>query len=251
MSFEPVNALEESLIQAATDPAHRPQFYRDFVESDLFVVQDGENPPGTENGELKEEATLRIRSVEWNDKQYLPVFTSLPRLQATLQTESLYVKINAMELMKLTRGADLILNPGAAYGKIFPKEEIETIIDGTIWEPTERYTAETEVEILIGQPANYPTELVDALARYFATREEVTRAYLAHFYNPEKDEKPHSLVAVEVTGNWNEMISGASIVSHGITIPDPPLDFLQITGNGGVEEYFERQCKPFYVKSSH
>jgi len=247
MAFEPQNTLEQSLIQASTDPAHRPQFYRDLAESDFFVIQDNENPEGGGHREIKPEESLRIRSIEWNGQQYLPVFSSLPRLQAMLQSEALFVQINALELLKLTRGADVILNPGAEYGKLFPKEEIAAIIDGTIWQPTEHST-EKETEIMIGQPANYPQELVDTLARYFKTRPEVTRAYLAHFYNPERDTKAHTLIGVEVIGNWDDVAAGAVIVSQGVTVPDPPVDFLQIMGNGGVEEYFTRSCQPFYQK---
>jgi len=31
MTIEPENELEKSLVQAATDPSHRPQFYKDFI----------------------------------------------------------------------------------------------------------------------------------------------------------------------------------------------------------------------------
>jgi F0F1-type ATP synthase membrane subunit a len=59
------------------------------------------------------------------------------------------------------------------------------------------------------------------------------RAYLAHFFNPERDEKPHTLIGVETTGDWNSVMSGAGIVARDVPIPDPPVDFLQITGKGG------------------
>ena len=41
MAFDPINDLERSLVKAATDVAHRPQFYRDFVGADVFVIQNG------------------------------------------------------------------------------------------------------------------------------------------------------------------------------------------------------------------
>jgi hypothetical protein len=49
MSFEPQNALESSLMKAAGDPAHRPQFYRDLLESQIYLIQpipaDSESDP--------------------------------------------------------------------------------------------------------------------------------------------------------------------------------------------------------------
>lgn len=36
--FEPVNPLEKSLMNAATNPADRPQFYRDLLESEIYLI---------------------------------------------------------------------------------------------------------------------------------------------------------------------------------------------------------------------
>ncbi len=46
MPFEPQNALERSLVQATADPAYRPQFYKDFVKSNIFIIQQirGQSP---------------------------------------------------------------------------------------------------------------------------------------------------------------------------------------------------------------
>ncbi|MGQ9778591.1 MAG: hypothetical protein ACUVRM_01765 [Bacillota bacterium] len=44
MAFEPQNNLERFLMRAAVDPAYHPQFYRDFVESDIFIIEYGPPP---------------------------------------------------------------------------------------------------------------------------------------------------------------------------------------------------------------
>lgn len=248
MKFEPQNKLERSLVQAATDAAHRPQFYKDVVESDIFIIQEGTPPETSGKTTLKEGLQLQIRHIESEGKQFIPIFSSLPRLQAVLQHEVGYIAINTLEFMKITQGADLLLNPGSDYGKEFTKEEIASILDGSIWKPTESFVAKKETKIMIGQPANYPKELVDALSRLFKKTKEVKRAYVAHFFNPERDEKPHSLIAVEVTSNWDMVSACAGIVARDVPSPDPPVDFIQITGTGGLEDYFIRECKPFYEK---
>jgi hypothetical protein len=235
-------------MQASSDPAHRPQFYKDLAASDLFIIQEG---PSLEQGGrtvLKEGYSLQVRNIDWNGKPYIPVFSSLPRLQAVVRSEVSYIALNALEFMKITRGADLILNPGSEFGKEFTKAEIESLLDGSIWKPSERYVAKEETKIMIGQPSNYPKELMDALARYFRKTKEVKRAYLAHFFNPERDEKPHTLIGVEMSGDWDLVMSGAGMVARDVHIPDPPVDFIQITGKGGVEDYFKRDCKPFYER---
>lgn len=249
MAFEPQNKLERSLMRAAVDPASRPQFYRDFIESDIFIIEYGPPPARPGRKVLEKGYQLRIQPIEINGKPYLPIFSSLPRLQAFLRHEAGYIALNALEFLKITQGADLILNPGAEYGKEFLASEIAAILDGSIWQPQDRYIVQKETNVMIGQPVNYPRELVEALVRLYKKRREVKRAWLAHFYNPERDEKPHTLIALEVSGNWDQISAETGIVIQGVPVPDPPVDVLQITGRGGIEEYFIK-TKPFYEKKT-
>ena len=248
MTIPPQNNLERSLMRAAQDPAHRPQFYRDLVESDIFIVQQGPPPERSRRIVLQKGHQLKIQDIEFNGKPYLPVFSSLSLLQAALQEKAGYIALNAMEFMKLTRGAEFVLNPGSTFSKKFTKEEIQSLIDGSIWKPSESYSVEKDTEVMIGQPENYPHDLADALSRLFKMTKEVKQAYLSHFFNPEKDEKPHTLIGIQVSGNWDEVISQAGLVARNIKIPDPPVDFVQITGRGGIEDYFLKECEPFYKK---
>jgi SseB protein C-terminal domain/SseB protein N-terminal domain len=248
MTWHPENKLEQSLMKAVNDPAHHPQFYKDLVESDLFIVQHG--PPPEQSGKtiLKEGFQLKIQNIEWNGKPCIPVFSSLPRLQQALQAEAGYIAVNALELMKITLGAEMVLNPGSDFGKEFTRQEIQSIVDGSIWKPAESYRVEKDTQVMMGQPANYPRELADALARLFKGMKEVKRAYLVHFFNPEKDQKPHTLVGIEASGNWDHVAAQAGLVARGVEIPDPPVDFIQITGGSGVDGYFLNECQPFYKR---
>lgn len=248
MTFEPENELERSLMRASTDPAHRTRFYGDFTASQIFVVNHGEPLAGEGETTLEEGRSLRLQAVEWDGKPYLPIFSSLPRLHATLQGPASYVALNALEFLKITRGADLLLNPGSDYGKAFTAAEVESILDGSIGRPDESYVAQKDTQVLIGQPANYPAELVEALTRLFAARTDVERAWLAHFCNPERDEKPHTLVALEVTGAWDPVSAAVGVVAQTTPFPDPPLDLLQITGRAGLEDYF-KSIEPFYRRT--
>lgn len=248
MSWQPENKLERSLMKATEDPAHRPQFYRDLVESNLFIIQHGPPPESSGKTILQEGYQLKIQNVEFDGKSYVPVFSSLLRLQQALQGEAGYIALNALELMKITQGAEMLLNPGSDFGKEFTREEIRSIVDGSIWEPSESYRVEKETQVMIGQPANYPRELADTLARLFKGVKEVKRAYLAHFFNPAQDEKPHTLIGIEVSGSWEQVVSQAGLVARDVDVPDPPVDFIQITGKGGADDYFLNECEPFYKK---
>jgi len=247
MSFDPQNLLEKSLIQGASDPAHRPQFYKDLVASNLFFIQEGDLLEST-SGVVEKDTKIQIQNIELEGRLYIPVFSSLVRLEEVVQREVNYMAMNALDFMKITRGSDLILNPGSDYGKELVKGEIAGLIDGTIWQPSVRYQVKQDTQISIGQPEIYPTELADALARYFKTQKEVKKAYLAHFYNPAQNDPPHTLIGVITTGDWDAVISGAGIISNNVHIPNPPVDFIPLNGSGGVESYFLKECKPFYQR---
>lgn len=253
MSFEPQNDLERSLTKAAADPAHRPQFYRDFMASDIFIIQHGVRPPESDGRTvLKEGANIQIRNVEHNGKLHIPIFSSLERLRVLLTGEATYLGINAFEFLRITKGSPLLLNPGSDYGKEFTETEIASILDGSIWKPTERYVVQKPTRVMFGQPKNYPKELAEALCRLFPTVPEIKRAWLAHYFNPERDEQPHTLIAIEHSGSWEHVAGQAGMVAKDIKIPDPPVDFMQVssklTTKGDVEDYFLNGLEPFYRK---
>ena len=170
MAFVAVNKLEESLMQAATDPAHRPQFYRDLVSSDIYVPQPGTDPGGrTGEVAIKPGDQIRIGTVAIQDVQYIPVFTSLSRLEAWINAPVLYVRANALDFIRLTQAAPLALNVGADYGKTITAHEAASILDGSLWQPQGAQQFAKDTQVLLGQPSQYPTELADRLTRYLQT----------------------------------------------------------------------------------
>lgn len=245
--FKPENELEESLVKAFADVAYRPQFYKDLAHSDIFIIQHGKVP--TQEGEvtLDSDTPLEIRSVEIEGELCIPIFSSVRRIQDAVQGEVGYLALNALEFFKIVNGSDLILNLGSQYGKRFTSSEIAGIIEGTIWENTEAYRVEEETQVLIGQPEKYPQALVDALIKYFKTKKEVISAYLALFYNPKTDEKPHTLIGILVTEDWDEIVSSVGMIANQVEVPDPPIDIIKIDTKSGNIDYFH-EIKPFYKK---
>jgi len=246
--FSPENSFERSLMKAANDPAHRPQFYKDFLAAEIFFINHGPAPEKIERRTVKEGSHFRISNIEIDGEDHIPIFSSLPRLQAMIEDEVCFVNLNAKDFLETTLGANLVLNPGSDYGKQFTKEEISDLLSGAIWEPKSTYVTEKETNILIGQPQNYPHELSKALSRLFKKLKHVKSAYLAHFHNPESGDPPHTLIGIVAEGNWNEIVSQAGIVAESVPIPDPPLDFIKIEPNGSLTDYFLNESKPFYKK---
>lgn len=247
--FVPQNRLEAALVRAADDPAESPTFYRELLAARLYVVQPNA-PAGQGEVILKEGEAVHLQNVEIEGAPAVPAYSSLARLRETLTEEAGYLAFGARDLFEIVQGTQVALNPGLAYGKLFTVPEIEALLDGSLFQPAERFVAERDTQVLMGQPANYPHALVEALGRFFRGRGDVEAAYLVHFYNPETDEAPHSLVGLEVSGDWDKIAGEAGMVAEQIKVPDPPVDFVKVGTGGSLDDYFRRECEPFFLRAS-
>jgi hypothetical protein len=246
--FTPENELERLLMAAATDPAVRPQFYAEFAASTIFMLNDGSAiseqpgpvliPPGTK---------IAVHPVQKGERSLLPIFSSLPRLQFFYKHETQFLELRTLDYLSMTRGAEIVLNPGSDYGKEFTASEVTSILDG--WKPAKTYVAEEETQVLLGQPANYPYALTEALSRLFSTIKAVDSAYLAQFHNPDQGEPPHTLIGIKTAGDWDTLTAQAGMVLSGVEILNPPVDFVRIDGTGGLEDYL-LTTKPFYKRKT-
>lgn len=250
VTFEPQNDLERALIRAAHDPSQRPAFAPLLLETNLFVIGEGSWDPTAPKMRTAEEGdSMSLRKMQWQGKHVLPVFSSLPRLQAFLREEAGYLSMKSVDLMQATLGTDMILNPGSEYGKELLAKEIASLLDGSYWQPQERIVITSPQTIQIGQPAIYPTELAVALRRTFARFGEVKRAFLAHYHNSSDGLPPHTLIALETTGDPASAIAQAGVVVKSIDVPHPPVDFIQLSDDG-FGEHIRRDFQPFYTKKS-
>jgi len=248
--FEPENDLERSLMKAATNPSHRPQFYRDLLGSVVFVINANPQPLAVQDGVLQQGAQVAIQPWERNGMSWLPIFSSLSRLQQSLQVEATYLQLNARDFFELTSGANVVLNPGLDYGKEFLPEEIAGMLDSSVFRAGSGYRVEQETKVLLGQPAKYPTELVTALSRLFTKHRGVKAAYLAHFFNASRDEAPHTLIGIDSEGDWDSIVGEAGMVAQNVLASGEIVDFLRVSkSDSGPSQYLLNETKPFYRRS--
>jgi len=232
-------------MQAATEPAHRAQFYRDLLASEIFILPVGELP-AIHNGVIQIGAKLAIQHLEADGRILLPFFSSLPRLQATIREEREYLRLGVRPFFEMTRGATLILNPGGDYGKEFLPDEVSRLLDGSMFQPQERHIVERATQVLIGQPAKYPTRLAEALQSLYARLPKVRAAYLAQYFDPSRDKAPGLLVAIDAADDLESIISESGICAQGLIPDHDHLDFVQLQ-QSGLQSHF-LQTKPFYKK---
>ena len=242
-AFAPANSLEAALKQAAEDPAARPAFLRELLDAKVLIVPAGDKP-AIVGGVVAQDSKIGIATVEFGGRPCVPFFTSEARLPAGTD----YLLLDAKAFFEITRGAYLVMNPGAAYGKEFFPEEVAGLLDGSAFAPREPYVAEKPTQVLLGQPSDYPHEMVAALARLYAGEPAVKRAWIAFYHNPERDSEGGLLVCLDLAdASQRERVSGQS----GIVIESVPrrhkfVDLVQYEGSG-LTNYFTGQ-KPFYER---
>ncbi len=237
----PQNELEAALVQAATDVAARPAFYKALAGAQVLIVPGGE-PPAIVDGVVKEAAKLQLAQIDIQGQLHTPLFSS----EARLPQGTRYLSLSAMDLFNMTRGAHLVLNPGAQYGKILVPSEVSQLLDGTLFKPSETFTVKKATTALIGQPKDYPHEFAAALKRFFATEPLVEKAFLAQHLIPGVHNEPALVVSILAPENDFERIAGAvGVIARETKKTQKAVDITRFDSRS--DSYFVNQ-EPIYLR---
>jgi len=247
----PENPLEQVLVAAATEPDARPTFYRLMLDSPLYIINDDpEASGGPGNRMLRAGEQLMVSTVEIDGVSHTPIFSSVARLRAVLESERTYLAMQGRNLLEILRGSHLVLNPGSPFGKQFFPEEVEAMLSGDIFREYTTHTLEEQTEVLLGQPKVYPRHLTDALEQVFAELPDVKAAYLAHVVFSGADQPPHTMIGVDGGGdekNWEGLMTAVTRKLKQVARPDDIVDVIRID-DSGVSKYMLDETKPFYER---
>ncbi|CNK08724.1 enhanced serine sensitivity protein SseB [Yersinia enterocolitica] len=262
--------LESLLKLAATESIHRTAFFRALLDATVLVLVD-DSEQHSEDGEMTFTAGNGVNILHWekqDGESVIPFFTSVEVLQQALDIAedqpigSEKLSINAPKqpfiampvrvLFEMTQGAHLFLNPKSEHGKEFWPQEVAMLLEnGGLAQPAEM-VVDKESQILLGQPEEYPSAMVDALIQLFSQRKPVRRAFLALMHDKSVDEKPNLLVGLEVDGSIDEidqLIQEAGNVASDHAPDDGPVDFCVVNENErGVSHYLMTHTQAFYQR---
>jgi len=251
MDIDVENKLEELLRLAADGPAHRPEFCSVLLQSTVFVLGDtGEKPTESDVVDLLAGSKINIQNWEKQDgSPVIPFFTSLDVLSKALDSEQSYLELPVRSLFEMTMGSVLFLNPKSDYGKEFIPQEVEQLLNSGISQVSSQRVVEKETKVLLGQPANYPTKMVDSLAQLLIKHKEVKKAYVALMHDGSIDEKPHLLVGIEGDGDLELAMREAGNVAGDTSPAGEAVDLFIVRPNeSGVSQYLINST-PFYERT--
>src|ERR1700722_10441828 len=237
MPFISENELERALVKAAKGPASAPDFYRLLLESDLLVMGTvvGQEA-ATEKFTLAPGDKINLVTGVRNGGPFLPVFSSLPRMQDYAKQESKFLRVNGRALFDLTRGAPVILNPASEYGKELTPQQISYLLDPS--------APQSPVLPVVG-PAEYPAALIETLTRVFGSRADIEAAWVLHLHSPGQD-RPHPVVGVETAGDWPSLMKAVQAAAETL---DQTFDIQRIDrANPVALASTLLQVPPFYQR---
>jgi len=243
----PENELEKLLMRAATDASGRNDFYTKLLWSELIVITNGQSEITDERKVLEKDTTVQFVTFE---NGQIPLFTSTNRIfdKGVVKEQVPFMAIKGQDLFDFTRGATFILNPYSDYGKELIPQEIESLLNGSIYEQNNEMTIQSDTEVQIGQPANYPDKLVNELKLLFENRPYVKAAYLAAIKMDKNEKLPHLVIAIDLEGELRDISKEAGPLAEKFLDKNEIVDFMQIDNKGGISDYFISQTKPFYER---
>ncbi len=241
---ETKNELETLLEQAATEPAHRPAFFRTLLESTVWV-------PGTaaEGEQVVEDSALDL--LHWekdNGTSVIPFFTSLEALQTAVEDEQAFVVMPVRTLFEMTLGQTLFLNAKLPTGKEFTPREISHLIGEEGNPLSTQEVLEGGETLLLSEVAEPPAQMIDSLTTLFKTLKPVRRAFLCSI-KEQADEQPVLLIGIEADGDIDEIIQAAGSVATDTLPGDEPIDICQVkNGEKGISHFITEHITPFYER---
>ncbi|ATF91474.1 enhanced serine sensitivity protein SseB [Cedecea neteri] len=241
---ETKNELETLLEQAATEPAHRPAFFRTLLESTVWV------PGNAAEGEaIDADSAVELQHWEKEDgTSVIPFFTSLEALQGAVSHEQAFVVMPVRTLFEMTLGEALFLNAKLPTGKEFTPNEINHLVSAESDPLSQQEVLEGGTSLLLSEVAEPPVQMVDSLTTLFKNLKTVKRAFICSI-KEQADEEPNLLLGIEADGDIEAIIRQAGSVATDTLPGDEPVDICQVVeGEKGISHFMIAHITPFYER---
>lgn len=250
--------LEHLLVKASSEPSQRPEFLEKLLNAEIYCIgfSDKTSPQGSSDVLPEGSQVSLIHFQNEKGETYLPFFLSLESLQKAIQDEQSYLRMPARGFFELTLGANLVLNPYSEYGKEFFPQEVEALLQGGYGSLLESYEYQEQTEVLLGQPAEYPHEMIDQLRVLLKTKPEVKMAYLAQMHDPKRDQEPTLLIGFETDQtisdeSFQRLKNQIGHVAYESLVRKRLIDLIHLDdvhATSGLEHYLRQETAPFYVR---
>lgn len=227
-AFQPVNMVEQQLVAAAHGDAEQQRaFERFIVDETLYVATPEAMPEGMVT--VEEDTSVQLLNVPLNDgRQATAVFTS-PQRVGEVFGEVGYMGIQGRALFEIIRNTPALLNPGQIYGVLWEPDAIA----GMLGLPSERIV-QKDTQIMLGFPADPPTELIERLKTAFGAIPQIKAAWLALAAWPAEESQSWYLDVRTSSPDHGPIRRALPAAIDGAEMKGRPLDMI-INPAGGAD----------------
>lgn len=182
VAFQPHNEIERLLMDAATNADARAAFQGALLDADLYAAtpEAPELPGARTVGEGEHLSLLNVRAPDGNP--VAAIFTAQARIVEVFGAGAGFVAIRGEELLSLVAGQGAWLNPGLPYSVYWTPQDLSAVLG-----KGQQRTIEQETQVMLGVPAEPPTELIAALQAILGKDDRIAEAWLALAHWPEEE----------------------------------------------------------------
>lgn len=202
------------MARAIQDPQEESAFFRALLKATVYA-----HISSTERLDIHAD---RIRFVQFprpdNGQLVLPFFTDEKKALFAAGSVVRIISLKGRQLLELTRGATLMLNPNDTRCVLYP-EEVDALLRTGFIARIEKFTVQEGAAPFVGPPmSNPPSWLIDALITGLAKLPFIQRAYIAGLYR--RTEEPQQTgFLIAIGGNQQD----AERAIHAVTAFLQPL----------------------------
>ena len=185
--FVPVNETEEAMADAHAGGLSMSAFMAKLLESPVFLEAPGEAEDGYE---------LAARRGE-DGALFVPAFTSVDRLERFGDTGGTAVSLKEMAEV-WPEDVALVVNPGDPVELVVTGDDLRRAAQIPATDRHARVAMPAGTSVLVGDPADEPVAVLEAVGSACSNVPAVVEAYRAQIHFQRPGEQPHLAIALEL-----------------------------------------------------
>lgn len=219
-------------------------FFKQLLEAEFLAPVIIKPNPESNAGKalLKEDTSIEFFGVSNNESQlFFPAFTdwnALRKWNGKSEIQTVIMGFKDYERIIFEKNnkswAGFVINPNRE-NLVLNKEQMSMVYN-------DQSRIEKNESIMVGEPKNYPDEMVDALKGYLPKVKSVKSAYLLLMLRNQTDES--YLIVIDTDETPEHVFEQVANVATKHLKPDEKIDFVPLSNSFGENAVVDQQ--PFY-----
>ena len=238
------NDIERLLRTAQDEPGLQPVLFRALLEATLYALMPlpGQGP---DDG--------RVRFLQWarpDGLTVLPCFSSELKAQLSAQSKARIAAIDGRQLMEVTRGASLQLDPNDFSCTLSPADIASLLAYGSVLVPEKHVLSEAR-KVLFATPQSQPTAMLDSLSVLYDRLAFIRQAFLVEVRESQAEQATMFLIALQLALDGDpERAARDSTTVIQETYDGPMSIDLMVLDNASEMAQSIRGFPPFYTRDA-